>query len=79
MVTTSEVVERVLQLGMEARIRAGMVSSHYRRGNLTRLRRAWKAAAELSRIAADLAAAAFQVHDLLDAEIRTARYRWENE
>ena len=73
MAATSEVVEKAKQLGIEIRIRAGMVASDYRRGNLTRLRRARKYAMQLARMAADLAATAFEATDLLDADIRKLR------
>ena len=73
MVATSEVVERAKQLAMEARIRAGMMASDCRRGNLTRLRRARKYAMQLARMAADLTATAFEATDLLDADIRKLR------
>jgi hypothetical protein len=53
-----------------------MVSDH-RRGNLTRLRRAHRYAMQLARLAADLASAAFEAADLLDAELRTLRNKAE--
>jgi hypothetical protein len=71
--TTSDVIESAHQLAMEVRIRAGMMRTDYRRGNLARLRRARKAAERLARLAADLASAAFSAADLLDAEIRGIR------
>jgi hypothetical protein len=78
MATTSETLEKAQQLAMEARIRAGMMVSDYRRSNIVRLRRA-KAAAELcARLAADLASTAFQAADLLAAELRAARNRLED-
>ncbi len=76
--TTGEVIEKAEQLAMEARIRAGMMVSDYRRNNIVRLRRARKAAEQCTRVAADLAATAFQAADLLDAELRAARNRSED-
>jgi len=73
MTTTSEVLEKAQQLAMEARIRAGMMVSDYRRSNIARLRRAKGAAERCARIAADLSSTAFQAVDLLDAELRKAR------
>lgn len=72
---TSEVIEKAQQLAMEVRIRAGMMVSDYRRNNIARLRRAKVAAERCARLAADLAATAFQAADLLDAELRRARNR----
>jgi hypothetical protein len=63
---------------MEARIRAGMMVSDYRRSNVARLRRAKTAAERCARLAADLASTAFQAADLLDAELRAARNRSED-
>lgn len=77
MATTSEVLDQAQQLAMEARIRAGMMVSNYRRSNVTRLRRAKVAAERCARLAADLAATAFQAADLLDAELRKARNNCE--
>jgi len=73
MATTSEVLDQAQQLAMEARIGAGMMVSDYRRSNVGRLRRAKAAAERCARLAADLAATAFQAADLLDAELRAAR------
>lgn len=73
MATTSEVLAQAQQLAMEARIRAGMMVSDYRRSNIARLRRAKVAAERCARLAADLASTAFQAADLLDAELRKAR------
>ena len=78
MATTSETVEKAQQLAMEARIRAGMMVSGYRRSNVTRLRRAKVAAERCARLAADLASTAFQAVVLLDAELRAARNRSED-
>jgi hypothetical protein len=78
MATTSEVLDQAQQLAMEARIRAGMMVSDYRRSNVTRLRRAKVAAERCARLAADLAATAFQAADLLDAELRAARNRTDD-
>ncbi len=77
MATTSEVLDQAQQLAMEARIRAGMMVFDYRRSNIARLRRAKAAAERCARLAADLAATAFQAADLLDAELRAARNRSE--
>lgn len=77
MATTSEVLDQAQQLAMEARIRAGMMVSNYRRSNVTRLRRAKVAAERCARLAADLAAMAFHAADLLDAELRKARNNCE--
>jgi len=77
MATTTEVLEKALQLAMEARIRAGMMVSDYRRCNVARLRRAKVAAERCARLAADLASTAFQAADLLDAELRKARNNCE--
>jgi len=77
MVTTTEVLEKAQQLAMEARIRAGMMVSDYRRCNVARLRRARVAAERCGRLAADLASTAFQAADLLDAELRRARNNCE--
>lgn len=73
MATTSEVLGQAQQLAMEARIRAGMMVSDYRRNNIARLRRAKTAAERCARLAAELAATAFQAADLLDAELRATR------
>jgi hypothetical protein len=73
MATTSETLEKAQQLAMEARIRAGMIVSDYRRNNIARLRRAKVAAERCARLAADLASTAFQAADLLAAELRAAR------
>ena len=78
MATTSEVLDKAQQLAMEARIRAGMIVSDYRRSNIARLRRAKASAERCARIAADLAAVAFEAADLLDAELRAARNRSED-
>lgn len=75
--TTGEIVEKAQQLAMEARIRAGMMTSDYRRYNLSRLARARKYAMQLARQAADLAATAFEAADLLDAELRRLRNQAE--
>lgn len=83
MATTSETLEKAQQLAMECRIQAGrMISdyrrgsiSDYRRGSIVRLRRGKAAAGRCARLAADLAATAFQAADLLDAELREARNR----
>ncbi len=77
MATTIEVLEKAQQLAMEARIRAGMMVSDYRRCNVARLRRAKVAAERCARLAADLASTAFQATDLLDAELRKARNNCE--
>ena len=77
MATTSETLEKAQQLAMEARIRAGMMVSDHRRGNLIRLRRAYRCAMQLARLAADLASTAFEAADLLDAELRTLRNKAE--
>ena len=77
MATTSEVLDQAQQLAMEARIRAGMMVSDHRRSNVTRLRRAKASAERCARLAADLAATAFQAADLLDSELRAARNRCE--
>ena len=77
MATTSEVLDQAQQLAMEARIRAGMMVSDYRRSNIARLRRAKVAAERCARLAADLASTAFQAADLLDTELRKARSRYE--
>ena len=63
---------------MEARIRAGVMVSDYRRSNIARLRRAKTAAERCARLAADLASTAFQTADLLDSELRAARNRSED-
>jgi len=68
---TRQLVDALYQLGVECRVRAGMVQSDYRRGNLARLRRAKRAAERLTRLAADLTAQAFRTVDRLDEEIRT--------
>ncbi len=78
MATTSETVAKAQQLAVEVRVRAGMMASDYRRGNITRLRRARRYAETLARLAADLGATAFQAADQLDAELRTARCRLED-
>jgi len=77
MATTTEVLEKAQQLAIEARIRAGMMVSDYRRCNVARLRRARVAAERCARLAADLASTAFQAADLLDAELRRARNNCE--
>jgi hypothetical protein len=77
MKTLSEIIESTYNLAVEARVRAGMMQSDYRRHNLVRTRRAQRAASQLARIAADLAAAAFQGSDLLEAEVRALRNRCE--
>lgn len=77
MATTNEILEKAQQLATEARIRAGMMVSDYRRSNIARLRRAKVAAERCARLAADLAATAFQAADLLDAELRKARNKDE--
>lgn len=71
----SDVIDSAYQLAIEVRIRAGMMRTDYRRGNLARLRRARKAAERLARLAADLASAAFSVADLLESEVRAIRNR----
>ncbi|MGD0038885.1 MAG: hypothetical protein ABSE84_00490 [Isosphaeraceae bacterium] len=68
---TSELIEAVYQLAVESRVRASMVQSDYRRGNVARLRRAKRSAERVTRLAADLTAQAFQVVDRLNEEIRT--------
>lgn len=68
---TSELIEAVYQLAMESRVRASMVQSDYRRGNVARLRRAKRSAERLVRLAADLVAQAFQIVDRLDEEIKS--------
>jgi hypothetical protein len=68
---TRELIEAMYQLAMESRVRASMVQSDYRRGNIARLRRAKRSAERVTRLAADLTAQAFQVVDRLDEEIRT--------
>jgi hypothetical protein len=78
MAETSEILGKAQQLAIEVRIRAGMMVSDHRRGNITRLRRAKVAAERCARLAADLAATAFQAADLLDAELRAARNRSED-
>jgi hypothetical protein len=75
MATTSETLEKAQQLAMECRIQAGRMISDYRRGSIVRLRRGKAAAGRCARLAADLAATAFQAADLLDAELREARNR----
>ena len=60
MAKTSETLDKAQQLAMEARIRAGMMVSDHRRSNLTRLRRAYRYAMQLARLAADLASTAFE-------------------
>ena len=70
-------INNVYNLAVEARVRAGMIQSDYRRHNLARTRRARAAHGRFARIAADLAAAAFQASDLLDAEVRRLRNRCE--
>jgi hypothetical protein len=77
MAKTSETLDKAQQLAMEARIRAGMMVSDYRRSNIVRLRRACRAAEHLARLAADLASTAFQAADLLEAELRAARNKVE--
>jgi len=71
----NEVIDTAYQLAMEVRIRAGMMRTDYRRGNLRRLRRSRLAAEKLARLAADLASTAFTAADLLDSEARTIRSR----
>ena len=78
MAKTSETLDKAQQLAMEVRIRAGMMVSDYRRGNITRLRRAHRYAKNLARLAADLASTAFQAADLLEAELRAARNKLED-
>jgi len=73
-----EVLDEAYQLAMEARIRASMAVSDYRRGNLARLRRAHRAAQQVVRLAADPASAAFRAADLLDAEVRATRNQSED-
>ena len=68
---TRELIEAMYQLAMESRVRASMVQSDYRRGNVARLRRAKRSAERVTRLAADLTAQAFQVVDRLNEEIRT--------
>jgi hypothetical protein len=68
---TRELIEALYQLAMESRVRAAMVQSDYRRGNIARLRRAKRSAERVTRLAADLTAQAFRVVDRLDEEIRT--------
>jgi hypothetical protein len=77
MATTSETLDKAQQLAVEARIRTGMMVSDYRRSNITRLRRAKIAAERCARLAAELASMAFEAADLLDAELRQARNRYE--
>ena len=78
MAKTSEILNKAQQLAMEARIRAGMMVSDYRRSNTSRLRRAKVAAKLCARLAADLASTAFQAADLLEAELRAARNKSED-
>jgi hypothetical protein len=73
----NEVIESAYNLAVEARVRAGMMQSDYRRHNLARTRRAQRLAARLARLAADLASAAFQASDLLEAEVRALRNKSE--
>ena len=47
MAKTSETLDKAQQLAMEARIRAGMMVSDYRRSNIVRLRRARRYASNL--------------------------------
>ena len=77
MAKTSETLDKAQQLAIEARIRAGMMVSDYRRSNIVRLRRAHRYAMQLARLAADLASTAFETADLLDAELRTLRNKAE--
>ena len=70
-------INNVYNLAIEARVRAGMIQTDCRRHNLARTRRAQRLAVQLARIAADLASAAFQASDLLDAEVRRLRNRCE--
>jgi hypothetical protein len=77
MKTLDEAVATAHNLAVEARIRAGMMKSDFRRRNIARTRRAQRAASRLARIAADLASAAFQASDLLEAEVRALRNRCE--
>ena len=72
-----KVLDEAYQLAVEARVRASMAVSDYRRGNLTRLRRAHRAAQLVARLAADLASAAFRASDLLEAEVRALRNKNE--
>ncbi len=67
---TSNLIAAVNQLAMESRVRASMMQSDYRRGNIVRLRRARQSAHRLARLSADLTAQAFQAADRLDEEIR---------
>ena len=78
MVETSEILGKAQQLAVEARVRAGMMVSDYRRGSITRLRRAHRYAENLARLAADLGSTAFQAADLLEAELRAARNKVED-
>ena len=78
MAKTCETLDKAQQLAMEVRIRASMMVSDYRRGNIARLRRAHRCAENLARLAADLGATAFQAADLLAAELRKARNRLED-
>jgi len=67
---TSELIAAVNQLAMESRVRASMMQSDYRRGNIIRLRRARQSAQRLARLSADLTAQVFQAVDRLEEEIR---------
>ena len=64
MKTLSEIIESTYNLAVEARVRAGMMQSDYRRHNLVRTRRAQRLAAEVARLATDLASTAFRASDL---------------
>ncbi len=70
-------INNVYNLALEARVRAGMIQTDCRRHNLVRTRRAQRLAVQLARIAADLASAAFQASDLLEAEVRRLRNHCE--
>jgi hypothetical protein len=72
-VEANEVIEAMYQFALEARVRAGMVQSDFRRGSTVKLRRARQNAALVARHAADLASAAFQVVDALDEECQRRR------
>ena len=69
---TSEILDEVYQLAMEARVRASMAVSDYRRGNLARLRRAHGTVHRVARLAADRHGRAFHAADLLEAEVQAA-------
>jgi hypothetical protein len=70
---TAELIAAVYDLAVEARVRASMAQSDYRRSNLVRLRRARRMAQRVVRAAADLTAQAFAVVDRLDEEIRAQK------